>query len=106
MAPPIHLYAQQASQATPYSTATSHHPPADTTRHGSSQSEKQHSVQQRSLCVVSINYSHNVFLPLCSWDRVLYVPPLNYKREGTQCYKGHSQYNLLTVDVGYYAPTA
>jgi hypothetical protein len=66
MAPPIRLYTQQAYQATLYSTATSHHPPTDTTRRGSSQSEKQHSVQQRSLCAVSINYSHNVFLPLCS----------------------------------------
>jgi hypothetical protein len=40
----------------------------------------------------------------------LYVPPLNYKREGTQHYKGqtqsHTQYYLHTVEVGYYAPTA
>jgi hypothetical protein len=44
----------------------------------------------------------------------LYVPPLNYKREGTQRYKGqtqshallHTQYNLHTVEVGYYAPAA
>jgi hypothetical protein len=70
MAPPIRLYAQQAYQATPYSTSTSHHPPANMARRGSSQLEKQHSVQQRSLCDVSINYSHNVFLPLCSWARM------------------------------------
>jgi hypothetical protein len=70
MAPPICLYAQQAYQATPYSTATSHHPPADTARRGSSQSEKQHNVHQRYLCAISINYSHNVFLPLCSWARM------------------------------------
>jgi hypothetical protein len=40
----------------------------------------------------------------------LYVPPLNYKREGTQRYKGHaqsySQYYLHTVEVGYYTPAA
>jgi hypothetical protein len=36
----------------------------------------------------------------------LYVPPLNYKREGTHRYKGHDQYNLQTVDVGYYALAA
>jgi hypothetical protein len=36
----------------------------------------------------------------------LYVPPLNYKREGTQCYKGDTQYNLHTVEVGYYALAA
>jgi hypothetical protein len=36
----------------------------------------------------------------------LYVPPLNYKREGTQRYRGHIQYNLHTVEVGYYAPAA
>jgi hypothetical protein len=34
------------------------------------------------------------------------TPPLNYKREGTQRYKGHAQYNLQTVEVGYYAPAA
>jgi hypothetical protein len=35
---------------------------------------------------------------------------LNYKREGTQRNKGHAQthtqYNLHTVEVGYYAPVA
>jgi hypothetical protein len=42
---------------------------------------------------VSISYSHNVFLhyapgPACRGSASLYVPPLNYKREGTQRYKG------------------
>jgi hypothetical protein len=51
------------------------------------------------MCAVSINYSHNVFLPLCSWARmselsILVCTPLNYKWEGTQRYKGHTQYNL------------
>jgi hypothetical protein len=43
----------------------------------------------------------------------LYVPPLNYKREDTQHYKGqtqshalHTQYYLHTVEVGYYIPAA
>jgi hypothetical protein len=51
--------------------------------------------------------------PACRGSASLYVPPLNYKREGTQCYKGqtqshaqHTQYNLHTVEVGYYAPAA
>jgi hypothetical protein len=33
-------------------------------------------------------------------------PPLNYKWEGTQRYKGHAQYNSQIVEVGYYAPAA
>jgi hypothetical protein len=63
------------------------------------------------MCAVSINYSHNIFLPLFSWARmselsILVCTPLNYKREGIQRYKGHGQYNLHTVEVGYYAPAA
>jgi hypothetical protein len=59
---------------------------------------------------VNISYSHNVFLhyapgPACRGSASLYVPPLNYKREGTQRYKGHAQL-LHTVEVGYYAPAA
>jgi hypothetical protein len=46
----------------------------------------------------------------CRGSTSLYVPPLNYKREGTQRYKeqtqSHTQYNLHTVEVGYYAPAA
>jgi hypothetical protein len=48
--------------------------------------------------------------PTCRGSASLYVPPLNYKREGTQRYKGdtlnYTQYNLHTVEVGYYAPVA
>jgi hypothetical protein len=64
---------------------------------------------------VNISYSHNVFLdyapgPACRGSASLYVPLLNYKREGTQRYKAHAQthtqYNLHTVEVGYYAPAA
>jgi hypothetical protein len=43
--------------------------------------------------------------PACQGSGSLYVPPLNYKREGTQHYKGHTQYNIHTVEVGYYAPS-
>jgi hypothetical protein len=45
----------------------------------------------------------------CRGSTSLYVPPLNYKREGTQRYRGHAQhtqYNLHIVEVGYYAPAA
>jgi hypothetical protein len=62
---------------------------------------------------------HYVPGPTCWGSASLYVPPLNYKREGTQCYKGqvhtqtlkltgfiHSQYNIHIVEVGYYAPAA
>jgi hypothetical protein len=28
--------------------------------------------------------------PTCRGSISLYVPPLSYKREGTQCYKGHA----------------
>jgi hypothetical protein len=68
--------------------------------------------------VTHIIYSfHYVLGPTCRGSASLYVPPLNYKREGTQRYKGqalkhtdtdsiHSQYSLHTVEVGYYAPAA
>jgi hypothetical protein len=71
------------------------------------------------LCVLSaftihIMYSYHYALgPACRGSASLYVPPLNYKREGTQRYKdkltqtqSHSQYYLHTVEVGYYAPAA
>jgi hypothetical protein len=40
----------------------------------------------------SINYTHNMFFPLCSWAACrgsvsFYVPSLSYKRKGTQCYR-------------------
>jgi hypothetical protein len=62
------------------------------------------------MCAVSINYSHNVLLPLCFWARmselnIIVCTPLNYKREGTQRYKGHGQYNLHTMEVWYYTIT-
>jgi hypothetical protein len=48
--------------------------------------------------------------PACRGSASLYVPPLNYKREGTQRDKGqtqsHSQDYLHTVEVGYYAQAA
>jgi hypothetical protein len=50
----------------------------------------------------SFHYAHG---PECWSSASLYVPPLNYKREGKQRYKGHGQYNLRTVEVGYYAPS-
>jgi hypothetical protein len=48
----------------------------------------------------NISYSHNVFLhyalgPACQGSTSLYVPPLNYKREGTQRYKGHAQLHSI-----------
>jgi hypothetical protein len=46
----------------------------------------------------------------CRGSTSLYMPPLNYKREGTQRYKGqtqsHRQYSLHTVEIGYYALAA
>jgi hypothetical protein len=63
-------------------------------------------------------YYHYALGPACRGSTSLYVPPLNYKREGTQRYKGqvhihklirsrlHTQYNIHTVEVGYYAPNA
>jgi hypothetical protein len=64
-----------------------------------------------SALVIPIMYFfHYAPGPTCRGSASLYVPPLNYKREGTQRYKGHAQthpqYNLHTVEVGYYAPVA
>jgi hypothetical protein len=36
---------------------------------------------------------------------IIVCTPLNYKREGTQRYKGHGQYNLHTMEVWYYTIT-
>jgi hypothetical protein len=58
-----------------------------------------------STLIIHIMYSfHYAPGPTCRGSTSLYVPPLNYKREGTQRYKGHAQYNLQIVDIGYYAP--
>jgi hypothetical protein len=60
--------------------------------------------------ITHIMYSfHYALGPACRGSVSLYVPPLNYKREGTQCYRGtdsqaHTQYNIHTMEVGYYAP--
>jgi hypothetical protein len=72
-----------------------------------------------SAFTIHIMYSyHYAPGPACRGSTSLYVPPLNYKREGTQRYKGqvhihklirsglHIQYNIHTVEVGYYAPAA
>jgi hypothetical protein len=68
-----------------------------------------------SAFTIHIMYSyHYATRPACRGSASLYVPPLNYKREGTQRYKGqtqthaytHTQYNIHTVEVGYYAPAA
>jgi hypothetical protein len=64
-----------------------------------------------SALVIPIMYFfHYAPGPACRGSASLYVPPLNYKREGTQLYKGHteshSQYYLHIVEVGYYAPAA
>jgi hypothetical protein len=68
-----------------------------------------------SALVIHIMYFfHYAPGPTCRGSASLYVPPLNYKREGTQRYRGqtkihaqsHSQYYLHTVEVGYYAPVA
>jgi hypothetical protein len=57
-----------------------------------------------SALIIHIMYSfHYAPGPACRSSASLYVPPLNYKMEGTQRYKGHTQYNLQTVEVGYYA---
>ena len=68
------------------------------------------------LCVMSaftihiMYFYHYVSGPACRDSASLYVPPLNYKREGTQRYKeqthSHAQYYLHTVEVGYYALAA
>jgi hypothetical protein len=56
--------------------------------------------------------------PTCRGSTSLYVPPLNYKREDIQHYRtgshklsstqthAHTQYNIHTVVLGYYAPAA
>jgi hypothetical protein len=72
--------------------------------------------------VIHIMYSfHYVPGPTCQGSASLYLPPLNYKREGTQRYRKkahnlsnsqtlkltgftHTQYYIHTVEVGYYAP--
>jgi hypothetical protein len=67
-----------------------------------------------SALVIHIMYFfHYAPKPACRGSTSLYVPPLNYKREGTQRYKGqtqshalHTQYYLRTVEVGYYALVA
>jgi hypothetical protein len=67
--------------------------------------------------VTHITYSfHYVPRPTCWGSASLYVPPLNYKREGTQCYEDRftqaltSSHRLLILHthsgVGYYAPAA
>jgi hypothetical protein len=63
-------------------------------------------------CVLSAFTIHIMYYyyyasgPTCRGSASLYVPPLNYKREGTQRYKVHTQYYVHAVEVGYYAPTA
>jgi hypothetical protein len=68
-----------------------------------------------SAFTIHIMYSyHYAPGPTCQGSASLYVPPLNYKREGTQRYKEqtqshaqtHTQYNIHTVEVGCYAPAA
>jgi hypothetical protein len=64
-----------------------------------------------SALVIRIMYFfHYAPGPACRGSASLYVPPLNYKMEGTQRYRGHAQsytqYNLHIVEVGYYAPVA
>jgi hypothetical protein len=63
-----------------------------------------------STLVIHIMYLfHYAHGPACRCSASLYVPPLNYKREGTQRYRdtlNYTQYNLHTVEVGYYAPVA
>jgi hypothetical protein len=68
-----------------------------------------------SLDIPIMYFFHYAPGPACRGSAFLYVPPLNYKREGTQRYKdrlssshaqSHTQYSLHTVEVGYYAPAA
>jgi hypothetical protein len=63
-------------------------------------------------------FFHYVPGPTCRGSATLYVPPLGYKREGTQRYKLGSQHpqsytssstqtlNTTHNGVGYYAPAA
>jgi hypothetical protein len=45
-----------------------------------------------SAFIIHIMYSfHYAPRPACRGSTSLYVPPLNYKREGTRCYKGHGK---------------
>jgi hypothetical protein len=75
-------------------------------------SRRSNTGSNKDLCVLSALIIHIMYsfyyAPgfACQSSASLYVPPLNYKREGTQRYKGHGQYNLQAVDVGYYAPAA
>jgi hypothetical protein len=60
-----------------------------------------------SILVIHIMYFfHYAPGPACRGSASLYVPPLNYKREGTQRYKvhaqSHRQYNLHTVGLNHY----
>jgi hypothetical protein len=51
-----------------------------------------------SALVIHIMYFlHYAPGPACQGSAYLYVPPLNYKREGTQRYKGHAQFTLNTT---------
>jgi hypothetical protein len=51
--------------------------------------------------ITSISYSHNIFFyvpgPTCRGSASLYVPPLNYKRESTQHYKGQVHTSCQTL---------
>jgi hypothetical protein len=75
-------------------------------------SRRSNTASNKDLCVLSALIIHIMYSfhyapgPACQSSASLYVPPLNYKREGTRRYKGHGQYNLQTVEVGYYAPAA
>jgi hypothetical protein len=67
-------------------------------------------VTMSALVIHIMYFFHYSPRPACWGSTSLYVPPLNYKREGTQRYKGWTQsltqYYLHTVEVGYYALTA
>jgi hypothetical protein len=50
-----------------------------------------------SVFTIHIMYSyHYAPGPVCRGSASLYVPPLNYKREGTPCYKGQVQIHKLS----------
>jgi hypothetical protein len=78
-------------------------------------------VQALLALITHIMYSsYYVPRPACQGSASLYVPPLNYKKEDTQRYseqalrltsshtdtQAHSQYNIHTLEVGYYALAA
>jgi hypothetical protein len=75
-------------------------------------SRRSNTASSKDLCVLSALIIHIMYFfhyapgPTCRSSASLYVPPLNNKREGTHRYKGHGQYSLQTVDVGYYALAA